>query len=96
MSGRRVSSSKVRRKQRARLFEEQEGKCFYCGRIMHLATQAGAKAPDTATFEHRVPISRGGSKGYRNIVLACLVCNQTKGNRMETSMLTGAKERERV
>lgn len=32
------------------------------------------------TRDHILPLSKGGAKGHPNIQLACLPCNQKKGN----------------
>lgn len=35
------------------------------------------------TREHRQPLSRGGAKDGVNVVVACYLCNHTKGNMTE-------------
>lgn len=45
--------------------------CHYCG--THLTFE-------TITLDHVVPLSKGGAMGIRNIVAACLKCNQRRGN----------------
>lgn len=57
----------------AKLFELQEGCCWFCGK----------KFPEKNGKlyyhkEHYVPIVRGGSDDVHNIVLACQPCNQKK------------------
>lgn len=37
---------------------------------------------ETATIDHRIPLSSGGSNGTDNLVLACRACNQDKGGKM--------------
>lgn len=46
--------------------------CRYCGQKLK---------PKTATLDHVLPLSRGGSDDPENLVLACHPCNQCKGNR---------------
>ena len=46
----------------------QNESCYYCG----------ASISENHHVEHLVPLSRGGSDGYDNIVLACPSCNQAK------------------
>lgn len=46
--------------------------CQYCG-----ATPGKAEL----TLDHVVPRSRGGKTVWENVVVACRVCNQRKGNR---------------
>lgn len=43
--------------------------CVYCGSTSNL------------TLDHVVPISKGGSNGWDNVVTACRPCNELKGNR---------------
>lgn len=46
--------------------------CQYCGHGVALSD---------FTYEHVIPSSRGGKTSWENIVVACLPCNQKKGNR---------------
>ena len=52
--------------------------CVYCGKMVN----PGEKQPhpDAPSRDHFIPISRGGSRGSKNTVLACYACNQAKGN----------------
>jgi hypothetical protein len=53
--------------------------CFYCeGKISFDSSRGWLKA----TRDHFYPVSRGGSKGISNIVLACKGCNNRKRARM--------------
>lgn len=47
-----------------------EGRCMYCGSQKNLK------------FEHRIPISKGGSNTARNIQLLCEKCNKAKSNKI--------------
>ncbi len=57
---------------RENVYARDKGRCQYCGHRVprHLAT-----------YDHVVPRSRGGLTRWDNIVIACLPCNQRKGNR---------------
>lgn len=37
---------------------------------------------ETATIDHRIPLSRGGSNRNDNLVLACSDCNQRKADKI--------------
>lgn len=50
-------------------YARQGGTCFYCGAAV------GGKFH----VDHVVPISRGGSDGPENLVIACPLCNRRKG-----------------
>jgi len=39
---------------------------------------------EDVTLDHVVPLSKGGSHGYRNFQVLCLSCNTSKNNRSET------------
>lgn len=55
-----------------RQYEAQKGKCYYCG----------VKVDDAYHVDHVIPLSRGGSNGPENIVIACKNCNQSKGGKL--------------
>ena len=42
-------------------------RCAYCGQLRHL------------TMDHVIPVSKGGSSDFGNIVPACQPCNSSKG-----------------
>ena len=61
----------------------QNSKCHYCQCQMELSDGTKQK-PNTATVDHKVPVSRGGRKlGAANKVLACASCNTDKGKLTE-------------
>ncbi len=57
---------------RANLFARDQYRCQYCGR----------RTPESLlTYDHVLPVARGGRKTWENIVTACVPCNHRKGNR---------------
>ena len=54
------------------VYMRDRGCCHYCGRELRLAA---------ATIDHLLPISRGGCTTFDNIVIACVACNNAKGNK---------------
>ncbi|MDX9706696.1 MAG: HNH endonuclease [Azospira sp.] len=54
------------------LFHRDRHLCCYCG---------SRKRAEQLTRDHIVPLSRGGSDRWRNVVTACKPCNQKKGAR---------------
>lgn len=62
---------------RTRLHEAQDGRCYYCGRLVSL----GAFSTD-----HITPRCRGG-KGPSNTVGSCKSCNNAKGSMTLTEFL---------
>ena len=59
------------------LFARDRYRCQYCGR-------AGAelKPRETLTRDHLIPISRGGTNDWTNVVTACSPCNTRKANHL--------------
>jgi len=69
-----------RRHLRWLLFGQQEGRCFYCGEPMTLSFSARDMAwGNAATIEHLHRKVDGG-KDAGNLVLACRLCNQRRGD----------------
>jgi len=59
------------------LFARDRYRCQYCGR-----TAAELRPRESLTREHLIPMSRGGTNDWTNVVTACSPCNTRKGNRM--------------
>jgi 5-methylcytosine-specific restriction endonuclease McrA len=57
---------------RANIFARDKYTCQYCGR---------KGRTEEHTFDHVVPISKGGRKSWENIVTACISCNNRKSGR---------------
>lgn len=57
--------------------EAQNWKCCYCG--CNMSTEAGKK--HSATLEHVLPVSKGGTDDPSNLVAACSHCNGKRGNK---------------
>lgn len=83
-----------RRRQRAKLVPFERGvtraalrkrdgdECCYCGITMSfMRLRKGQYAPDLATVEHVIPLSKGGAHTFANTTLACWECNIRRGNR---------------
>jgi 5-methylcytosine-specific restriction endonuclease McrA len=56
-------------------FRDCGRRCVYCGHAL---------APELATLDHVIPLSRGGSHLPGNLVSACQPCNQMKGALLPT------------
>jgi 5-methylcytosine-specific restriction endonuclease McrA len=66
---------KVRKKHtvkfsRANIYARDKYSCQYCGSAFN---------SDELTFDHVIPVSRGGAKTWENIVTSCIDCNRKKG-----------------
>lgn len=65
---RRKKKTKVAFSRRNILFRDNY-ECQYCG------------SKEEPTFDHVIPVSKGGPTSWENVVIACLPCNQKKGSR---------------
>ena len=59
------------------LFARDQYRCQYCGR-----GTAELKPRESLTRDHVIPMSRGGTNAWTNVVAACSPCNTRKGNRL--------------
>ena len=57
---------------RANIYLRDRYRCQYC---------AVRFPPSELTFDHVVPVSRGGRKVWENIVTCCIGCNRRKGGK---------------
>ena len=57
---------------RANIYARDNHTCQYCN---------GAFSTADLTFDHVVPVSKGGRKDWENIVTCCVTCNRRKGGR---------------
>ena len=53
---------------RANVLRRDRHRCLYCARV-------------AATIDHVIPVSRGGTSSWENVVAACASCNGTKADR---------------
>jgi hypothetical protein len=47
--------------------------------------------PETATTDHLIPLSRGGSNAWDNLCLACRSCNQARKNNLPDKEPSGPR-----
>jgi len=57
------------------LFARDQYQCQFCGRH-----QIQLKPRECLTRDHLVPLSRGGTNAWTNVLTACSSCNTRKGN----------------
>jgi len=57
---------------RRNIFFRDRNRCQYCGRVF---------PQRELNLDHVVPLSRGGTSSWENVVCACIACNGRKGNR---------------
>ena len=56
---------------RANIYVRDQHRCQYCGRRL---------PPVELTYDHVIPVARGGKKNWENIVTCCRDCNRRKGD----------------
>ena len=62
------------------LWKRADGKCYFCDCQTHLMSGNQTKMnSNTATREHLIPKSEGGSNRVPNLVLSCHKCNKHRG-----------------
>jgi 5-methylcytosine-specific restriction endonuclease McrA len=85
-----------RTKRRIRLFLAQDGRCAWCNKLLLLLDPSTFKGwlasndpriTHAATFDHFVCKSHGGKDDIDNLVLACMECNNKRGNMTVTEFL---------
>lgn len=81
----------------AAIYMAQEGRCFHCTRPM-LMSAAVKKAKNCSyndgwTREHVIPRSKGGRRGWQNVVLAHAKCNHKRGDTDPTSEMLKRADR---
>jgi 5-methylcytosine-specific restriction endonuclease McrA len=60
-----------------------DSRCYYC-RCQTQLPVSGERHSNSATIDHKTPISRGGHKASRsNLALCCLACNHAKADQTE-------------
>lgn len=61
------------------LFQRYDGKCFCCGEPLDLSLKPSKKK--YTTFEHVLPITKGGKSVLENLALSHKDCNAERGNK---------------
>ncbi len=52
-------------------------RCHYCRCKLNYTDKQSKQAP---TYDHKAPLSRGGTDANENLVIACVGCNNAKGD----------------
>lgn len=63
------------------LFARDRYRCQYCGRV-----QLELKPRESLTRDHLIPLSRGGTNEWTNVVTACSPCNTRKANSLPSEI----------
>jgi 5-methylcytosine-specific restriction endonuclease McrA len=79
-----MAHSRRRGKKLKKLVRKKKANCHYCGVRLALTT---AKTERAATWDHVIPLSKGGYDKMNNLVPCCRKCNQRKGSKMPDELL---------
>jgi hypothetical protein len=74
----RLNGAFVERVYKARIFKRDKGICQICGK--KVASKQKAPHPYSATLDHIIPLSKGGTHEPKNIRLAHFICNSIKSD----------------
>jgi 5-methylcytosine-specific restriction endonuclease McrA len=66
---------------RRHVMSRDERTCVYCGFVDGTQALAGDYVGAKITFDHVIPVTKGGDDSSQNLVACCSVCNRYKGNR---------------
>ena len=67
-----------RNSKRRRLWDIQWGRCHLCDEQM---LPEVSDHPDSCTFDHLIPVSKGGTRATNNLKLAHRRCNRMRGDK---------------
>lgn len=62
-----------------KLIVKQKSRCFYCGRLVKFYDDNHDKE-DAVSFDHVIPMARGGSNTPDNLVMCCVGCNRERNH----------------
>ena len=65
-----MMESERKKRIKQRLYEQQNGKCAYCG---------ARKRIGRMTLDHIIPLAQGGTDSAHNLQCTCKMCNRFKG-----------------
>lgn len=68
-------------KRRVLLYNQQNGRCFFCQKQMsspYNLPADGRQTSDMPTLEHKIPRGEGGTNALENLVITCYQCNNIR------------------
>lgn len=71
---RKKKTTAFKRWRKYQYLKAQKGKCFYCKR----------QIKGVWVTDHLIPLFRGGTSAYSNLVVSCWTCNSRKGIKLPT------------
>lgn len=89
-----------RQKRLLRMYVQQNGQCYYCGKFMFLwwkltGVEIAKQKNMLATVEHLQPKSKNGKNALHNLRAACQFCNYWRANRPIEEFLDDLRQKPR-
>lgn len=79
---------------RAFLFDRDGYLCYYCKCPLVRSVSGDQRVTDSyAHIEHKIPLSRGGTHTFDNVVLACRKCNLSKGAKTDWEFIEWVRKK---
>lgn len=69
------------KKEKDRIYRKTNGYCPICGKKLARKNYGKLGTKGSWEIDHSNPVSRGGTKYYRNLRPTCPSCNRSKGNK---------------
>lgn len=60
------------------IYDKNNGYCWHCGKKLAFKNYGIVGAKGAWEIDHSVPVSRGGTDYFRNLVPSCISCNRSK------------------
>ena len=76
---------------RTRLAEAQNWRCCWCGRY----TSIFRNRRNSATIEHVLPKSQGGTDDWENLAMSCARCNSNRGSKDAETFVPPVRDKKR-
>lgn len=71
-----------------KLKQKKASLCYYCFRALLASDNTGMHYDNSATTDHFIPLSRGGSNRQYNRVVCCFACNMLKEDLMPNEFIS--------
>jgi 5-methylcytosine-specific restriction endonuclease McrA len=62
------------------IFDKSRGRCWHCGKTLSWINYGVPGARGAWEVDHSIPLSRGGTDYFQNLVPSCIPCNRSKGD----------------